>query len=165
MEQALSVYTPRALYALITIINKIEGLNISSISQKYLAALLLHSFDHGNAMWRVSGSKERRHQLSIPRHFRENNIWMSLEQGIDLWSHSFDRTIDSVVPVTIWPDVPPNSGGICIYEGKLVSLVNSINKSENRCGLRIFTTSQPGILDFICTLDWLVMGSRCSRVI
>jgi hypothetical protein len=126
VEQALSVYTPRALYALITIINKIEGLNISSISQKHLAALLLHSFDHGNAMWRVSGSKERRHQLSIPRHFRENNIWMSLEQGIDLWSHSFDRTSDPVVPLTTWPDVPPNTGGICIYEGKLVSLVDSI---------------------------------------
>ena len=29
VEQALSVYIPRALYALITIINKIEGLNIS----------------------------------------------------------------------------------------------------------------------------------------
>jgi hypothetical protein len=126
VEQALSVYTPRALYALITIINKIEGLNISSINQKYLAALLLHSFDHGNAMWRVTGSKERRHQLSIPRHFRENNIWLSLEQGIDLWCHKTDKLSELEVPVTFWPDVPPNSGGICIYEGRLVSIGDSI---------------------------------------
>ena len=126
VEQALSVYTPRALYALITIVNKIEGLNISPVSQKHLAALLLHSFDYGNAMWRVTGSRERRRQLSIPRHYRENNIWMCLEQGIDLWSHKTDISNDPVAPVTIWPEVPPINGGICIYEGRLVSIVDSI---------------------------------------
>jgi hypothetical protein len=127
VEQALSVYMPRALYALITIINKIEGLNISSIGQKHLAVLLLNAFDQGNAMWRDPGSRERRRQLTIPRHFRENNIWLALEQGIDLWCSGDNPETDPIVPITTWPEVPPVSGGICVYEGRLVSIADSFS--------------------------------------
>ena len=127
VEQALSVYIPRALYALISIINKIEGLNISTIGQKHLAALLLYAFDQANAMWRVPGSRERRRQLTIPRHFRENNVWVALEQGIDLWSSSDESQTSSAIPISTWPDLPPASGGICIYEGRLISIADSIS--------------------------------------
>ena len=127
VEQALSVYIPRALYALVSIINTIEGLNISLISQKYLAALLLYAFDQGNAMWRVPGPKERRRQLTIPRHFRENNIWLALEEGIELWSAGNSLDIETRVPISIWPKEPPASGGICIHEGRLVSIADSLS--------------------------------------
>ena len=127
VEQALSVYIPRALYALVSIINTIEGLNISLISQKHLSALLLFAFDQGNAMWRVPGPKERRRQLTIPRHFRENNIWLSLEEGIELWSAGNRSDIDSIVPISIWPEEPPASGGICVHEGRLVSIADSLS--------------------------------------
>jgi hypothetical protein len=126
VEQALSVYLPRALYALITIVNKIEGLNIPSTGQKYLAALLLHAFDQANAMWRVPSSRERRRQLTIPRHFRENNIWVSLEQGIDILSNDSSKDISSNVPISIWPELPQEDGGICVYEGRLVSIIDSL---------------------------------------
>ncbi len=126
VEQALSVYIPRALYALITIINKIEGLNIPATGQKLLAALLLNAFDQANALWSVPGSRTRRRQLIIPRHFRENNIWNALEQGIDLWSAGHMREYDRSVPVSTWPEVPPTSGGICIYEGRLISIADSL---------------------------------------
>ena len=126
VEQALAVYPPRALYALITIINKIEGLNISSTGQKYLAALLLHAFDQANAMWRVPAPRERRRQLTIPRHYRENNIWLALEQGIDLYSADNNEQTNASIPITIWPTTPPESGGICLYEGRLVSIVDSL---------------------------------------
>ena len=127
VEQALSVYIPRALYALITIINKMEGLNTSPISQKHLAALLLYAFDQANALWRVPGPRERRRQLIIPRHFRENNIWLALEQGIDLWNTDNNQEINQPLPVSIWPKEPPASGGICIYEGRLVSIADSLS--------------------------------------
>jgi hypothetical protein len=126
VEQALSVYIPRALYALITIINKIEGLNITSTSQKYISALLLYAFDQATAMWRVPSQHERRRQLTIPRHFRENNIWCALEEGIDLWCTSNGTGINTEVSVTTWPNVPPSTGGICIYEGRLISLIDSL---------------------------------------
>ncbi len=126
VEQALSVYIPRALYALITIINKIEGLNISTTGQKYLAALLLYAFDQANAMWRVPNQQERRRQLTIPRHFRENNIWFALEEGINLWSSSDTTTSNPAVAVSTWPDEPPSTGGICIYEGRFITLIDSL---------------------------------------
>jgi len=127
VEQALSVYIPRALYALITIINKIEGLHISPIGQKHLAALLLYAFDQANAMWRVPGPRERRRQLTIPRHFRENNIWLALEQGIDIWSSGVTLENKPAIPIATWPELPPARGGICVYEGRLVSIADSLS--------------------------------------
>jgi hypothetical protein len=128
VEQALSVYMPRALYALITIINKIEGLNISSTGQKHLSALLLYAFDQANAMWRVPTQKERRRQLTIPRHFRENNIWSALEEGVGIWSSIDTIGSNSEIVVSTWPELPPPTGGICIYEGRLITLADSLNE-------------------------------------
>jgi hypothetical protein len=125
VEQALSVYIPRALYALITIINKIEGLKISARDRKYLYALLLYAFDQANAMWKVSSQKERRRQLTIPRHFQEKNIWNALEEGINLWSKDITNS-SSAIPVTTWPEIPPSTGGICIYEGRFITLADSM---------------------------------------
>jgi hypothetical protein len=126
VEQALSVYIPRALYALITIINKIEGLNISPDGQNHLSALLLYAFDQANAMWRPANPKERHRQLTIPRHYRENNIWLALEEGVKLWSTNDSIDASPPIIVTTWPHLPPSSGGICIYEGRFISLVDSL---------------------------------------
>ena len=132
VEQALTVYIPRALYALITIINKIEGLNLTPTGQKYLSALLLHTFDQTNALWRFSGQKERRKQLIIPRQFRENNVWYALENGIKLWSaRKGESNIN--VPITIWPEQPPITGGICIYEGRFTTFAESTHNLPISC--------------------------------
>jgi hypothetical protein len=128
VEQALSVYIPRALYALITIINKIDALDISPTGRKCLSMLLLHAFDQGTAMWRYPGQRERRRQLTIPRQFRENNIWDALEQGIHLWSARILGDTGTSIPQSLWPEEPPESGGICIYEGRLLSISNEISK-------------------------------------
>lgn len=135
VEQALSVYIPRALYALITIINKVEGLNISTSEQKHLAALLLFAFDQATAMWRVPNSRERRRQLTIPKHFCEVNIWMALEQGIDIWSTRTSLAIPPAIPISIWPEKPPEQGGICIYDGRLSAIADSLSglKIEAAC--------------------------------
>jgi hypothetical protein len=130
VEQALSVYLPRALYGLITIINKIEGLDISPTGKKYLSALLLYAFDQASAMWNVSNPRERRRQLAIPRHYRENNIWEALEQGVNLWSASGSQETNPPIAATIWPEMPPTSGGICIFEGKLISIADSLPNLE-----------------------------------
>jgi len=130
VEQALSVYLPRALYALIAVINKIQGLNIPSTGRKYLSLLLLYAFDQSNVMWKVPNQHERRRQLTIPRHFRENNIWSALEAGINLWSASNTPEPDSAVAVTTWPNVPPSAGGICIYEGRLITLIDTIKELD-----------------------------------
>jgi hypothetical protein len=126
VEQALSVYVPRALYALITIINRIEGLKISPVDQKYLNALLLYAFDQADAMWKIPSQKEKRRQLTIPRHFREKNIWYALEEGINLWSKDDTDVLNESIPVTTWPELPSSNGGICIYEGRFINLADSL---------------------------------------
>jgi hypothetical protein len=130
VEQALSVYIPRALYALITILNKIQALNISAEQQNHLAALLLYAFDQSNAMWRVESPGDRRRSLTIPRHFRENNVWNSLEEGIEIWGQKNDLSGKTSIPLTIWPELPPATGGICIFEGRFVNLIDSLQNID-----------------------------------
>jgi hypothetical protein len=130
VEQALSVYIPRALYALITIINKIQALNISAEQQNHLAALLLYAFDQSNAMWRVESPSDRRRSLTIPRHFRENNVWNSLEEGIEIWGQMNELSGKASIPLTIWPELPPATGGICIFEGRFVNLIDSLQNID-----------------------------------
>lgn len=127
VEQALGVYLPRALYGLITIINKMEGLSLSPTGQKCLAALLLHAFDQANALWRVPPPRERRRQLTIPRQFRERNIWQALEQGIELYSADSNGEVSAPIPLSIWPNLPPESGGICVHEGRLALIADSLS--------------------------------------
>ncbi len=128
VEQALSIYSPRALYALVTLINKVEGLHLSSEGQKHLEALLLYAFDQANSMWRPQAQNDRHRQLTIPRHSRENNIWLALEEGISKWKSSQAVEPRSSVSVTTWPNLPATSSGICIFEGRLISLADSIKK-------------------------------------
>ncbi len=126
VEQALSVYIPRALFALVTIINKIEGLEISSLDRKCLLALLLYAFDQATAMWRTPNQKERRRQLTVPHHFRENNIWFALEDGIQRWSTCYPPASVRKIPVTTWPLLPPAAGGICVFEGRFITLADTV---------------------------------------
>ncbi len=130
VEQALSVYTPRAVYALITIINKLQGLNLTSIGRKYLSALLLYTFDQANSMWRPQGQVDRRRQLTIPRHSREANVWCILEEGITRWGVDSVDGEEAAVPVSVWPNLPPSSSGICIFEGRLAGMIEAIRDIE-----------------------------------
>ena len=79
-------------------------------------------------MWKASNQQERRRQLTIPPHFRENNIWFALEEGIKLWATDDLESSSPAIAVTTWPDLPPETGGICIYEGRFISLVDSIKE-------------------------------------
>lgn len=127
VEQALGVYIPRALYALVTIINKFDGIQLSPSAKRALSALLLYAFDQGNAMWKVAGQKEKPRQLSIPRSFRENNIWMALEEGITLWSAQREN---ANITLTRWPDLPQSLSGICIYEGRYSSIAGELKELD-----------------------------------
>ncbi len=130
VEQALSVYNPRALYGLITIINKMQGLNLTDNERKRLSSLLLYAFDQTNSMWRPQAQSDRRRQLALPRHSRETNIWCALEEGIARLSVNNIDGMQPTTTVTTWPQLPAQDGGICIYEGRLVNLIESIRDIE-----------------------------------
>lgn len=121
-EEALQSYLPRAIYVLTTLINRLDGLSLSPPRQRALTALLLTACDAGNTLWPHPVERPRPKQLHVPGQFYEHNLWLALEQGIDLWASDADP-----VPLNIWPDPLPESGGVCLFEGKLKELEDNKN--------------------------------------
>lgn len=122
-EEAIKHYLPRPLYVIGTILNKLDGMNITPIRKRALTALLLLVFDAGNTLWGHPSGRPRPKQLSTPSQFRENNLWEMLERGIGLFAES-----GSPVPLEAWPNKIPETGGIVIYEGRLKDLANEVKK-------------------------------------
>ena len=132
-EEALEVYQPRAIYALMTLINQLDQMAPSPVSaisqpawairQRSLAAMLLPVFDQANSLWPIGGGRSRPKSLVQPQRFYEKNVWFQLEESIKMWQ---DARQHVPVPVTTWPELPPASGGICQFEGRLKSLVEHL---------------------------------------
>ena len=122
-EEAIQHYLPRPLYVLTTIINRLDSLNLSPERKRALTALVLLACDAGNTLWAHPAERPRPKQLSTPNQFREHNVWMMLERGLNLWAET-----GSPVKVEAWPNKLPESGGICIYEGRLKDLANVVQK-------------------------------------
>jgi hypothetical protein len=117
VEEALSVYPPRAVYALLTLVNKLDQLDISQQQSRILMAMLLNAFDQANTLWPHPVVRERPRQLTIPPTYRENNIWLALETALEFWDSDH-----AAVPITYWPNLPPESGGICLFKGRMKEL-------------------------------------------
>jgi hypothetical protein len=122
-EEAIEHYLPRPLYVLTTIVNRLDSLNLSAERKRALTALILLACDSGNTLWAHPAERPRPKQLTTPNQFRENNVWMALERGIDLWTET-----SSPVPFAVWKNKIPESGGILIYEGRLKDLAREVKK-------------------------------------
>jgi hypothetical protein len=123
VEEAIQHYLPRPLYVLTTIINRLDSLNLTPERRRALTALILIACDAGNTLWDYPSERSRPKLLNIPNQFREHNVWMMLERGIALWT----ETASSIV-CEAWPNRIPESGGICIYEGRLKELAHEVKK-------------------------------------
>jgi hypothetical protein len=117
-EEALRLYLPRAVYALGTVINRLDGISTSDERRRCLLALILYALDLCNSLWPHATERPRPRQLSLPATFREHNAWLALEKGIDFWTN-FAPSQDAEVAHALWPDEPPENGGLSIYEGPL----------------------------------------------
>jgi hypothetical protein len=117
VEEALQCYLPRAVYALITIINKLDSLSLSPERRRALLALVLTACDEGCALWAFPADRPRPKQLTLPSRFLEKNIWQALERAMELWSGN-GRSIQ----VVTWPEIPGEAGGICLFEGPMREL-------------------------------------------
>lgn len=119
-EDALHAYLPRALYVLTTLVNRIDGFTLTRGRQRALEALLLTVFDAANTLYPYPTERPRPKQLIVPAQFYEHNLWKTLEDSIALWTQ-----YAAPAPLTLFPACPPESGGICLFEGKLKDLANS----------------------------------------
>jgi hypothetical protein len=126
-EEALTVYLPRATLALFTMINKLDGLDVSSRQLDILRAMLLTTCDQACSLSPVTGTRPRPKQLSIPARFVEHNLWKILEESIAVWCQNIDA-----IPVHIWSDqlTQIDPGSIVLYEGPLRELAPHLKDIE-----------------------------------
>lgn len=124
VEEALAVYQPRAIYALATLINRLDAPGVTPERRRALSALFLSACDRANNLWRADNDRPRPKQLTVSNEFRENNIWMALEAAVFEWSAQGES-----VPIVQWPKKIPESGGIIIYEGRISDLAPTVNEA------------------------------------
>ena len=122
-EEAIEYYLPRPLYLLTTIINRLDSLNLTPERRRALNALILVACDAGNTLWDHPSERPRPKQLNVPGQFRERNLWIQLEHGLNLWTGTASNVVCEA-----WPQKIPESGGICIYEGRLKDLAHEAKK-------------------------------------
>ena len=123
VEEAISHYLPRPLYFLTTVINRLDSMKLTPERKRALIATVLLACDAGNTLWGHPSERPRPKQLTIPSQFREHNLWMMLERGLTLWTET-----GSSVPIEAWPNKIPETGGICLYEGRLKGLAQEVKK-------------------------------------
>lgn len=117
VEEALNFYLPRSLYVLFTLINRIEGLPASPERKRLLTAMVISLLDAGSSLWPWPSGRSRPRQLAFPAEFKETNLWLALEKSIPEWCQP-----GPPVPVTRWPNLPPETGGVCLFSGRLRSI-------------------------------------------
>jgi len=123
VQEAIQHYLPRPLYVLTTIINRIESLNLPPARQRALTASVLVACDAGNTLWGHPEQRPRPKQLSTPDEFREQNVWMAMEEAHRLWADT-----GAHVAHVAWPNKIPEAAGVCVYEGRLKNLADEVRK-------------------------------------
>lgn len=117
LEDALNCYPDRPLYFLMTCINKLDGMTQDEEARWLLRALVLSLMDIGCNLWHWPPKNERPLNLNPPAGFLEHNLWNELQSAFNLWT-----ILDTPLALTRWPEQPPASGGICLYQRSAATL-------------------------------------------
>jgi hypothetical protein len=143
VEEALSIYLPRTIYAILTLINRYD--NIPEIHRKPLAALLLAAFDQATVLWPFPHEKYRPKKLAPLSSFRENNIWFSLENVLVDWSNGLQSFPykKSKIPTSIWPERLQGEGNICIFTGRFKEFAQVLQSSSFDLPIKSVVTAIP----------------------
>ena len=117
VENALNCYLPRPLIILQTLINKISTLSLPESQKQCLRALILSACDQANTLWAYPTARNRPRQLTVPSVIQEFNLWQVLLSAIQTWQMG-----ESSISLKHWPDLPPPSGGISLFNGRFREL-------------------------------------------
>lgn len=139
VTDALTVYLPRAVYGLVTLINRLEGLLVAPhlgesqdpLRNNCLMGLVLCAMDKGNNLWSYPSGRPRPKQLSSSPVFREINIWFALENAVDQLTHAGET-----FELTNFPEFPQENG-ICLFGGPLRHLEEQLTKNPPKKNLEI----------------------------
>ncbi len=121
-EAALSVYPGRSLYGLVTLLSKLNQIELPSELLAPAQALLLYSFDACNALWGYPEGRLRPRRLSLSPHYVESNVWRAMERAVTAWS-----SIGTEVPIQPFPEKGlPELGTVAIYPGSARTLSENL---------------------------------------
>jgi len=121
-EEALAVYPSRAVYAIVTLLNKSEQLDAGDAAR----ALLLSALDQANALWGHPEGRSRPLQLSASARFLENNVWRALERAAGHWALP-----DPKVGLREWTDLQSvEPGMVTIYPGPVRELATELPTAQ-----------------------------------
>ncbi len=129
-EEALAVYPPRTLHALFDVINRLD--TIPQHHRRAASALLLAAFDQANGLWHQPPVKSRPRQLNLPQRYLEKNVWKAMELAVKSWSDAFGElnSVGTAPQVSCWPELPLETNGICLFEGRLKDLAAEMQTSS-----------------------------------
>jgi hypothetical protein len=121
-EAALNVYPGRSLYGLVTLLSKLNQIELTPEQSAPAEALLLYTFDACNALWGYPEGRIRPRRLSLSPQYIERNVWRAMENAVDAWS-----SIGSRVPIQPFPEKGlPEAGTVAIYPGSARSLTEAL---------------------------------------
>ncbi|MGH2619701.1 MAG: hypothetical protein ACRDHG_03910 [Anaerolineales bacterium] len=116
-EAAVSVYPGRAIYAIMTLLNKLRQHELGD-RMEAARALLLVMLDQTNALWGYPEGRIRPLQLTASPRYLESNAWRALEQAIGQWSGSEFR-----VELVEWDgEASLRPGRVTLFEGPVREL-------------------------------------------
>ncbi len=133
VENALGSYPPRSVYALFTVLNKLASFNLPKEENIHLETLLLHAF------YRCSQPFDpQQPEDEVEEFYREENAWFALEEALDIWCGD-----ENQVPVTTWPALPPESGGVCLFPGRIRELIPQLEGIQLQSIVMVFPKPTP----------------------
>ncbi len=127
--ESLGIYPTRSLYAIISLLNKLDEVAFADRQKIILKGLLCVSFDLVNALWSHPPRRSRPKQLSIPSQFYEYNFWNCLEEAKDIWVKSTAESTFYSIMVHDYPRLP-RPGEISIFHGRLKELLSHTAQKE-----------------------------------
>lgn len=125
MEEVISYYTERSLSLLQAILSRIQSPEFTLRQKTLMQALFLSAADRGNQLWTYPLGRNRPRQLSRPPMFQEFNLWRALEDACQIWASQKEA-----VTLREYPQKLPQSGGVCLFEGRLRELNPALDPKQ-----------------------------------
>jgi len=114
VQEVIQAYLPRSLAVLSKLLNRNDAYNTTAERKSIIEALLILACDFGTMLWGNPPGRSRPKAISIPNQFWEYNLWKILENG-----SKFLTFFESPIPFTIFPELPSETGGICLYTNRI----------------------------------------------
>lgn len=120
IKEVIDSYLPRSISVISSLVNKLESIDTTKERKAIIEAMLIQVFDSGNMLWGISSARSRPKQITIPSEFYEYNLWEVIESSI-----SNLMILEKPIPFVRYPELPPESGGISFYPGRIHSISNT----------------------------------------